>query len=503
MTVAFGNRSFGQHSMRRTLVAFFLMILGGLVTAIPSASGAAVEGPQACGQCGMDRTVFAQSRMLIIYADETTVGVCSLHCAAAEMKQNKDRMVKALMVADYHTKELIDARSALWVVGGSKQGVMTSVAKWAFAREEEARKFVLEYGGKITSFEHAIQAAREESGSGKGMKHAGHSHAGHDMGPGAHMLFNPGFGDDIYHTHPAGMWMVTYKFMHMNMDGLRDGTTNVDQGSVGFKRTTPYTYMMIPTSMTMDMHMLMLMYGITDRFTLMTMANYLSNKMEMLMDMGPMKPITREDPMRTEGFSDIELRGIYKINKHLTGSLGLSLPAGSISETIVMMRKEYRAPYGMQLGSGSYDLKPAITYNALSDDALWNWGAQALYTWHTAKNRNDWSFGDSLKVTGWLQRALGPAATWLRLAFSNTDRIRGQDAEIEKLIHPVTGMGAPTPDADPRNYGGQRLDGALGASYQRGPFSFGVEGGLPVYQKLNGLQLKTTWFLNAGLQVMF
>ncbi|HTZ16879.1 MAG TPA: hypothetical protein VMB78_00410 [Dissulfurispiraceae bacterium] len=31
------------------------------------------------------------------------------------------------------------------------------------------------------------------------------------------------FGDDIYHTHPAGMWMLNFKFMHVNMNGLRAG----------------------------------------------------------------------------------------------------------------------------------------------------------------------------------------------------------------------------------------------------------------------------------------
>jgi len=59
------------------------------------------------------------------------------------------------------------------------------------------------------------------------------------------------------------------------------------------------------------------------------------------------------------------------------------------------------------------------------------------------------------------------------------------------------------PDADPNNYGGQRLDGLIGVSYTKGPFSFGVEGGLPFYQNLNGLQLKTSWLLNAAFQVMF
>ncbi len=64
-------------------------------------------------------------------------------------------------------------------------------------------------------------------------------------------------------------------------------------------------------------------------------------------------------------------------------------------------------------------------------------------------------------------------------------------------------MGAPTPDADPRHYGGQRLDGLIGVSYMKGPVSFGVEGGIPFYQHLNGLQLKAKWVLNAGIQIVF
>jgi nitrous oxide reductase accessory protein NosL len=472
-------------------------------SAFSAAAADGIEGPKSCKQCGMDRTVFDRSRMLIVYADGTTVGVCSLHCAASEMRQNKGKQVKSLMVADYTTKELIDARTAIWVVGGKKEGVMTSVPKWAFARRESAQKFVKENGGEITPFDKVMKSAEEEVGGDAAKTHEGHAHAGHDMGPGAQMLFNPAFGDDIYHIHPAGMWMVNYKFMHMNMGGLRDGTTNVDQSSVGFMRNKPYNYMMIPTSMTMDMHMVMVMYGITDRLTVMAMANYQANKMEMLMDMGPGKMIMGEPPMRTSGFGDTELRGICKINKHFVGSLGLSLPTGSIKEDFQTMHMTFRAPYDMQLGSGTYDLKPALTYTAVSDDALWNWGAQAMYTIHLGKNENDWSFGNNFKVTSWLQRALGSFTSWVRLAYNDTGRISGKDSEIEKLIHPSMGMGAPMPDADPNNYGGQRLDGLIGLSYTKGPFSFGVEGGIPFYQNLNGLQLKTRWMLNAGIQVMF
>jgi hypothetical protein len=421
------------------------------------------------------------------------------------MKQNKDRQVKSLMVADYATNELLDAGTATWVVGGKKNGGMNTQPKWAFSGKEDAEQFVKENGGKVTPFDQVMKAAEEEVEGSVGVTHEHHSHEGHDMsqhmGPGAQMLFNPAFGDDIYHTHPAGMWMVNYKFMHMNMSGLRAGTTNVDLNNVGFMRNKPYAYMMIPTDMTMDMHMFMLMYGITDRLTVMAMANYQVNSMDMLMDMGPMMGSGVMPPMRTSGLGDTELRAIYKINKHLVGSLGLSLPTGSIDKEFTTMGMTFRAPYDMQLGSGTYDLKPALTYNGLSDDAKWNWGAQCQYTYHIGKNNNDYSLGDNLKITSWLQRAFGPITSWVRMALNDTGRIKGQDPEIQKLLDPM--MGAPTPDADPNNYGGQRLDGLIGVGYQKGSLSFGVEGGVPIYQNLNGLQLKTTWLLNVGVQVMF
>jgi copper chaperone NosL len=121
-----------------------------------------VESPKSCEQCGMDRTTFAQSRMLMVYADGTTVGACSLHCAVEELQHAGGKQVSSLMVADYSTKELIDAKTAVWVVGGKKKGVMTATAKWAFARAEDARRFVAENGGVVNSFDRAMNLATME-----------------------------------------------------------------------------------------------------------------------------------------------------------------------------------------------------------------------------------------------------------------------------------------------------------------------------------------------------
>jgi len=40
------------------------------------------------------------------------------------------------MVGDFGTKKLIDAEKALWVLGGSKPGVMTKRGKWALRRRK-------------------------------------------------------------------------------------------------------------------------------------------------------------------------------------------------------------------------------------------------------------------------------------------------------------------------------------------------------------------------------
>lgn len=117
-----------------------------------------VQGPL-CQQCSMDRAKFSHSRMTIEYKDGTTVSSCSLHCIAVELANSIDRIPVLLRVADYDSKELIDAERAIWVVGGSKKGVMTAQPKWAFAGRPQAERFVKENGGSITDFDAVIKAA--------------------------------------------------------------------------------------------------------------------------------------------------------------------------------------------------------------------------------------------------------------------------------------------------------------------------------------------------------
>ena len=115
-----------------------------------------------CKYCGMNRETFAHSRMHIEYNDNTKEGLCSLHCAAVDLALNMDKTPKMIQVGDYGTKGLINAETAVLVIGGNKPGVMTKNAKWAFAHKEDAEKYRQENGGRIATFDETLEAAYKD-----------------------------------------------------------------------------------------------------------------------------------------------------------------------------------------------------------------------------------------------------------------------------------------------------------------------------------------------------
>jgi nitrous oxide reductase accessory protein NosL len=140
-------------------VAVFSFKAGPVVAAGPDAD---IAAHKSCQYCGMDREKFAHSRMLIEFDDGSTSATCSLHCTAVDLANNIDKSPRVFKVADFGSKELIDAEKAVWVIGGSKQGVMTKNAKWAFSSKDKAAVFIKENGGKQASFEEAIKTAYED-----------------------------------------------------------------------------------------------------------------------------------------------------------------------------------------------------------------------------------------------------------------------------------------------------------------------------------------------------
>ncbi len=168
-----------------------LVLLSGMALAFAPAM-AADDGTAfpSCAHCGMDRVKFARSRMRVEYEDGTAVGTCSLRCVVMELDGHPDKRVKSIRVADYDTRNLLDAKKAVWVIGGSRKGVMTRRAKWAFASEAAAKKFIAAYGGASATFDAALRAAREDLQGGMGRGH-GMRKGSMRRGPAAPMADGP------------------------------------------------------------------------------------------------------------------------------------------------------------------------------------------------------------------------------------------------------------------------------------------------------------------------
>jgi nitrous oxide reductase accessory protein NosL len=142
-----------------------------LFTNVPAFALEKPEAPASCQVCGMSRKSLARSRILIVYVDGSTVGTCSLHCASLALHEKHDKKVTAIQVADFNSGKLIDARTAVWVIGSKQKGVMSSVAQLAFGNAQAAQAFVRRHGGTTATFDQALKLADMESTSHKHDRH--------------------------------------------------------------------------------------------------------------------------------------------------------------------------------------------------------------------------------------------------------------------------------------------------------------------------------------------
>jgi copper chaperone NosL len=110
----------------------------------------------------MSRETYSYSRVLVVYNNGTSTGTCGLRCAALDLALNMGRRTDSIMVADFNSRNLIDAKKAFWVIGGSKQGTMSSRGKWAFTGKDEARSFMAKNGGAPGTFQNALKASFED-----------------------------------------------------------------------------------------------------------------------------------------------------------------------------------------------------------------------------------------------------------------------------------------------------------------------------------------------------
>lgn len=296
--------------------------------------------------------------------------------------------------------------------------------------------------------------------------------------------------------------------MNMAMEGLRDGNERVSTADAH----DSYHYMNAPLKMDMQMHMLGAMYAPSDKVTFMVMLPYVEKSMDLLMKM-PMGPTYTPFTTETKGVGDIKLAAMLPLYNYQGGkmhsTLSVSLPTGSIDEkdqTAMSMGNEVQLPYGMQLGSGTYDLRPAITWTKLN--AGWSWGAQTTATIRTGgKNDNGYRLGNALEAQTWVAWSPSQSVSVSScLKWQAWGDIEGADSTLNPaMVGPGTAMmGRGVPTADPDLQAGRRTDLHVGVNWlSDAGHRLAVEYGMPIQQHLDGPQMELDSVATVGYQYAF
>ncbi len=312
------------------------------------------------------------------------------------------------------------------------------------------------------------------------------------------------------HTHEAGELMFSYRFMMMGMEETRYGTNRIPTADVLKMGSVPSGYMVAPESMEMMMHMFGFMYGWNDTVTLALMVPYLDISMDHQNRMGTKFTTT------AEGFGDLRFGSLWRLWAVEAPSLGahrfhlnfsVSVPTGSIEPTgwvPLMGGRIVRLPYPMHLGSGTFDFYPGLTYGGEKGRA--SWGLQAIGTLRGGENSNDFSKGDAYEINAHAAYEFIPnlMSGSVRLSWNDWQEYDGADPAI--MTNLPNGQRI-VQTAFPSLLGGQRLDILFGTNILFPDFMglenrLAVEGGLPIYQYLDG-QLETDSIITFGWQAVY
>ena len=268
--------------------------------------------------------------------------------------------------------------------------------------------------------------------------------------------------------------------------------------------------------MNMSMYMLELMYAPTDWLTLMVMPTYMNMEMQSRGLLTPQESASLPPDVQA-------MYAHHTSHQHTSGGIGdtgLYAPAAAAGRRqparacgarghradrrrLVKLRDTHQIDagfdhYGMQLGSGTWDFNPSVTY--LGSAGPWFWGAQASATVRMQdRNASGYALGNVAQATAWGGYASdGGFSATLRGVYTRQGAIRGEFNGPHFKLSPVD---------YPANYGGRFWDLGLGFGYAFNGVWAGNQVSLewlqPVRDDFNGYQLARRGALYATWQYDF
>ena len=115
---------------------------------------------QFCNICGMNLVMFYKTNY-VARVDGKEKQYCSIHCLVEDRDKNHADLQNIRVVAADSLK-FIDVDKAYFVVGSSKKGTMSMVSKYAFSTLKAASAFAAKFGGVVTDFNGAFEAAKKD-----------------------------------------------------------------------------------------------------------------------------------------------------------------------------------------------------------------------------------------------------------------------------------------------------------------------------------------------------
>ena len=290
------------------------------------------------------------------------------------------------------------------------------------------------------------------------------------------------------HNHEKGKWMISYRYMLMQMQGNRNGSDRMKTSEVLMSGTG--NYQVSPTEMDMAMHTVGLMYAPTENLTLMAMIPYIDNSMEHETAMGGMFSTQSSE------LGDISLTALSSLGGELLWQLGLSIPTGDLDQEDLTPMGNAVLPYPMQIGSGTFNLIAGLGHGVKRDHD--SYGFQVRGIMPLGENDENYSVGNKFTATGWYARKLNHnVSVSIRGLYEFRDNYDGNDPRyaMAQAVNLV-------PTLDPNLRGGSRLDIALGANWLLSSgHRLSLEYHLPAWPDLDGPQLETDSVLTFGWQL--
>jgi opacity protein-like surface antigen len=313
------------------------------------------------------------------------------------------------------------------------------------------------------------------------------------------------FGDSL---PGAGNLLVTLSPQFVGNAHSLIGTQGVSPQQI--VATTPWYWSptvplrIVPIRRLDELQSVTLCYGVTKDISIVLSAGMIERHIDLMTFYGTSGIVPRgmSNP-GTESLQDSQLAGIWRVYQdpihRIQLNLGMSFPTGSNHDPAAVLQPSgvwapIRAFYGMQTGTGTFDVLPGVLYGGSLGS--WSWGLSYRARLPLGVNPEGYMWGNYQEANGWVGYSWAPGfTTTFRVNGNIQDHITGADWWMVSKIE----------TADPLFYGGKRIELFGGASLDGKLVGVpGVtllaEGGIPVYQNLNGPQLAKAWQATMALR---